>query len=79
MLVKKVDKPIGKIEPLKKDDIGISLENANDSDMDAKGIMAMFLGLVKGERFCGGAIMSACKSDAVVRWSETFKTIVENE
>lgn len=55
------------------------MENANDSEMDAKGIMAMFLELVKGERFCGGAIMSACKSDAVVRWSETFKTIVENE
>lgn len=47
--------------------------------MDAKGIMAMFMGLVRGERFCGGAIMSACKSGAVVRWSEIFKTIVENK
>lgn len=54
-----------------------SLENADVSSMDAQGIMAMLMGIVRGERFCDGAVMSACKSGAVVRWLERLKEICD--
>lgn len=52
-----------------------SLENADVSSMDAQGIMAMLMGIVRGERFCDGAVFSACKSGAIVRWLERLKEI----
>ena len=45
-----------------------SLENADVSSMDAQGIMAMLMGIVRGERFCDDAVLSACKSGSIVRW-----------
>ena len=54
-----------------------SLENADVSSMDAHGIMAMLMGIVRGERFCDGAVLSACKSGAIVRWLERLKELSE--
>ena len=54
-----------------------SLEEADVSEMDAQGILAMLVGLIRGERFCEGALMGACKSGSVVRWLERLKTIIE--
>ncbi len=42
-----------------------SMENADVSNMDAQGIMALFMGMVRGERFCDGAIIGMIKSGAV--------------
>lgn len=42
-----------------------SIENADVSNMDAQGIMALFMGMVRGERFCDGAIIGMIKSGAV--------------
>lgn len=36
--------------------------------MDMQGIMAMLMGIVRIERFCDAAILSACKSGVIVRW-----------
>lgn len=41
------------------------MENADVSNMDAQGIMALLMGMVRGERFCDGAIMGMIKSRAV--------------
>ena len=45
-----------------------SMENADVSNMDAQGIMALFMGMVRGERFCDGAIIGMIKSGAVKKW-----------
>lgn len=45
-----------------------SMENADVSNMDAQGIMALLMGMVRGERFCDGAIMGMIKSEAVKKW-----------
>ena len=45
-----------------------SMENADVSNMDAQGIMALLMGMVRGERFCDGAIMGMIKSGAVKKW-----------
>ena len=45
-----------------------SMENADVSNMDAQGIMALLMGMVRGERFCDGAIMAMIKSGAVKKW-----------
>lgn len=52
-----------------------SLGNADVSSMDAQGIMAMLMGIVRAERFCDGAVLSACKSGAIVRWLERLKEL----
>ena len=45
-----------------------SMENADVSNMDAQGIMALLMGMVRGERFCDGAIMGMIKSGAAKKW-----------
>ena len=45
-----------------------SMENADVSNMDAQGIMALLMGMVCDERFCDGAIMGMIKSGAVKKW-----------
>lgn len=44
------------------------MENADVSNMDAQGIMALLMGMVRGERFCDGAIMGMIKSGAAKKW-----------
>lgn len=38
------------------------------SNIDAKGIMALFMVNVRSERFCAGTIMEMIKSGAVKQW-----------
>lgn len=45
-----------------------SMENADVSNMDTQGIMELLMGMVRGERFCDGAIMGMIKSGAVKKW-----------
>ena len=45
-----------------------SMENADVSNMDAQGIMALLMSMVRGERFCDGAIMGMIKLGAVKIW-----------
>lgn len=44
------------------------MENADIFNMDAQDIMALLMGMVRGERFCDGAIMGMIKSGAAKKW-----------
>ncbi len=37
--------------------------------------MEMLMGIVMGEHFCDGTVLSACKSGAIIRWLEKLKEI----
>lgn len=54
-----------------------SMENADVSNMDAQGIMALLMGMVRGERFCDGAIMGMIKSGAVKKWLMRLQELKE--
>lgn len=56
-----------------------SLVNADVKDMDGQGIMAMLTGLLRGERFCEGSVLSALNDGTVIRWLERLKEIDEEE
>ena len=43
-----------------------SMENADVSNMDAQGIMALLMGMVRAERFCDGAIMGMIISGVLI-------------
>ena len=45
-----------------------SMENVDVSNMDAQGILALLMDMVRSERFCDGAIMGMIKSGAVKKW-----------
>lgn len=51
--------------------------NVDVSNMDAQGVMALFMGMVRGERFCDGTIMKMIKSGAVKKWLLRLKEIKE--
>ena len=53
--------------------------NADVKNMDGQGIMAMFTGLLRGERFCEGSMLAALKDGTVMRWLERLKKIDEQE
>ena len=54
-----------------------SMENADVSNMDAQGIMALLMGMVRAERFCDGAIMGMIKSGAVKKWLMRLQELKE--
>ena len=54
-----------------------SMENADVSNMDAQGIMALLMGMVRSERFCDGAIMGMIKSGAVKKWIMRLRELKE--
>jgi len=56
-----------------------SLEEADVSKMDAQGIMAMLMGIVRAERFCDGAILSACRSGIIIRWLERLRELISEK
>ena len=56
-----------------------SLKGADVSDMDAQGVMAMLMGLMRGERFCDGCILASLKDGTVQRWLNRLKEISEDE
>ena len=47
------------------------------SNMDAQGIMALLMGMVRAERFCDGAIMGMIKSGAVKKWLMRLQELKE--
>lgn len=51
--------------------------NVDVSNMDAQGVMALFMGMVRGERFCDGTIMKMIKSGVVKKWLLRLKEIKE--
>ena len=55
-----------------------SMEEADVSTMDIQGILALLMGMVRGERFCDGTILSMLKSGTVLKWLERLKEIVES-
>ena len=56
-----------------------SMEEADVSAMDIQGILALLMGMVRGERFFDGTILSMLKSGTVFRWLERLKEIVEQQ
>lgn len=55
------------------------LETADVSNMDAQGIMAMLMGLVRGERFCSGVVLSSLSKGVVKKWLQRLKEISEQD
>ena len=54
-----------------------SMEDADVSNMDIQGVLALLMGMVRGERFCDGTILSMLKNGTVIKWLERIKDIVE--
>ena len=55
-----------------------SMEDADVSNMDIQGVLALLMGMVRGERFCDGTILSMLKNGTVIKWLERIKDIVES-
>lgn len=56
-----------------------SMEKADVSNMDVQGILALLMGMVRGERFCDGTILAMLKAGTVLRWLERLKEIVNDK
>ena len=54
----------------------IDIKTIDVSAMDDKCLMALFVYLVRGERFCDGLILSALEAGAVQRWLKRLKEIL---
>ena len=54
-----------------------SFREADVSIMDAQGILAMLVGLLRAERFCDGVILEALESGLVLKWLARIRDIVE--
>lgn len=52
-----------------------SMETADVSHMDAKGIIALLIGAVRAERFCDGALLQILNSGSILRWLERLAAI----
>ena len=55
------------------------MRKADISGMDAQGIMALLVGVVRSERFCDGIILEMMKSGAVKNWILRLKELQEEE
>lgn len=53
----------------------IKLSTIDVSEMDEKCLMALFMALVRGERFCDGLILDALEEGAVQRWLKRLREI----
>ena len=51
----------------------LKFEEIDVSNMDDKCLMALFMALVRGERFCDGLIMSMLKAGIVQKWIKRLK------
>lgn len=56
----------------------INIDTIDVSAMDDKCLMALFMALVRGERFCDGLILGALEEGAVQRWLKRLREIVNN-
>lgn len=52
-----------------------SMEEADASTMDAKGVIALLIGAVRAERFCDGALLRFFESGCILRWLERLAEI----
>ena len=56
----------------------VSMETADITNMDAKGVIALLIGAVRAERFCDGALLSMLEKGCILRWLNRLKQI-DNE
>ena len=54
-----------------------SFREADVSIIDAQGILAMLVGLLRAERFSDGVVLEALESGLVLKWLERIRDIVE--
>ena len=54
-----------------------SFIEADVSIIDAQGILAMLVGLLRAERFSDGVVLEALESGLVLKWLERIRDIVE--
>lgn len=52
-----------------------SMEEADVSSMDAKGVIALLIGAVRAERFCDGALLAFFKNGCILRCLERLAEI----
>lgn len=53
----------------------VSMENADISNLNAQGILALIMGAVRSERFCDGALLEFFESGCILKWLERLKNI----
>lgn len=56
-----------------------SMSQADVSQLDARCVMALIIGAVRAERFCGGALLSLFEDGSIRRWLERLKEIAGGE
>ena len=56
-----------------------SMENADVSKLDGRATTALLLAAFRAEKFCDGALLSFCKSGAILRWLRRLKEIDDEE
>ena len=54
-----------------------SFREADVLIMDAQGILARLVGLLRAERFSDGVVLEALESGLVLKWLERIRDIVE--
>ena len=52
-----------------------SMEQADVSSMDAKGVIALLIGAVRADRFCDGALLAFFQNGCILRWLERLAEI----
>lgn len=54
------------------------MTNADISEMDGQGVMALLLATIRAERFCAGALLDLLKKGCIIKWLERLKELDEN-
>ena len=54
----------------------IKVDTIDVSEMDDRCLMALFMALIRGERFCDGLILGALEAGAVQRWLARLREVV---
>lgn len=54
------------------------MTNADVSEMDGQGVMALLLASIRAERFCDGALLNFLKKGCIQKWLERLKELDEN-
>lgn len=53
----------------------VPMENADVSNLNAQGILALIIGAVRAERFCDGALFEFFESGCILKWLERLRSI----
>ena len=53
----------------------VTMENADVSNLNVQGILALIMGAVRSERFCDGALFEFFESGCILKWLERLRTI----